>query len=370
MGIPNDEVVQIRQADAVGDPTMVTVSCPDKIGLGCDLCRIVLLLGLNILKAGVGGPCMAWNLLKERLVELCPVPALFGIDISYLAAAGLLDNHVPQVFLLKFCCFDSMGLLHHVTRVLCEMELTIMRVKVSTTPDGRVMDLCFITDGRELPYTKSRKDEAYERLQNILGDSVTSCEIESVTEDMTEVMEQILGVEEQLSCSCLSVTMANSLSPAHTLIQMQCGHHKGLLYDILRTLKDCNIQISYGRYYVGRKGDYEVDLFVVRPNGKKIIDELEKSALCSCLRVELRHLLHVAMVNRDHNTELLVANPVEVPGKGRPLVLHDITLILKDLEKRIFLIGRHVVDDGEWELTCAMRSRIVDSITSMLMVWD
>ena len=51
MGIPNDEVVQIRQADAVGDPTMVTVSCPDKIGLGCDLCRIVLLLGLNILKA-------------------------------------------------------------------------------------------------------------------------------------------------------------------------------------------------------------------------------------------------------------------------------------------------------------------------------
>ena len=76
-----------------------------------------------------------------------------------------------------------------------------------------------------------------------MGDSVTSCEIESVTEDMTEVMEQILGVEEQLSCSCLSVTMANSLSPAHTLIQMQCGHHKGLLYDILRTLKDCNIQV-------------------------------------------------------------------------------------------------------------------------------
>lgn len=100
-------------------------------------------------------------------------------------------------------------------------------------------------------------------------------------------------------------------------------------------------QISYGRYYVGRKGDYEVDLFVVRPNGKKIIDELEKSALCSCLRVELRHPLHVAMVNRDHNTELLVANPVEVPGKGRPLVLHDITLILKNLEKRIFLVRMH-----------------------------
>lgn len=35
-----------------------------------------------------------------------------------------------------------------VTQVLCELELTIRRVKVSTTPDGRVMDLFFITDAR------------------------------------------------------------------------------------------------------------------------------------------------------------------------------------------------------------------------------
>lgn len=34
------------------------------------------------------------------------------------------------------------------TAVLCELELTIKKVKVSTTPDGRVMDLFFITDTR------------------------------------------------------------------------------------------------------------------------------------------------------------------------------------------------------------------------------
>ena len=55
MGIPSDEVVQIRHADAAGDPTVVTVSCPDKTGLGCDLCRVVLLSGLNILKGGLPG---------------------------------------------------------------------------------------------------------------------------------------------------------------------------------------------------------------------------------------------------------------------------------------------------------------------------
>ncbi|KAF7826740.1 ACT domain-containing protein ACR10-like [Senna tora] len=35
-----------------------------------------------------------------------------------------------------------------VTEVLCELELTIKKAKVSTTPDGKVMDLFFITDTR------------------------------------------------------------------------------------------------------------------------------------------------------------------------------------------------------------------------------
>lgn len=35
-----------------------------------------------------------------------------------------------------------------VTAVLSELELTIKKVKVSTTPDGKVMDLFFITDTR------------------------------------------------------------------------------------------------------------------------------------------------------------------------------------------------------------------------------
>jgi UTP:GlnB (protein PII) uridylyltransferase len=33
-----------------------------------------------------------------------------------------------------------------VTKVLTELELTIQRVKVTTTPDGKVLDLFFVTD--------------------------------------------------------------------------------------------------------------------------------------------------------------------------------------------------------------------------------
>uniref|UniRef100_A0A453GZ96 ACT domain-containing protein ACR n=1 Tax=Aegilops tauschii subsp. strangulata TaxID=200361 RepID=A0A453GZ96_AEGTS len=290
-----------------------------------------------------------------------------------------------------------------VTCVLCEMELTIRRVKVSTTPDGRVMDLFFITDARELLHTKSRREEAYEKLQSVLGDSVTSCEIESATEDMSSclqasallsplVLEQMFSevdvIEEQSSRSRsdsrLSVTMDNSLSPAHTLIQIQCGDHKGLLYDIMRTVKDCNIQISYGRFYAGQKGRCEVDLFAVQSDGKKILDQQKQRTMCSRLRTELLRPLRVALVNRGPDAELLVANPVEVSGKGRPLVFYDITLALKNLHRRVFLaeIGRHVVDDREWEvyrvhlgeddheLSCSVRSKIVDGVTNMLMGWD
>jgi len=339
------------------------------------------------------------------LVELCPAAAPYGLDASYLAAAGLDDGlapAAPQVFLLKFCCFDRMGLLHDVTRILCEMELTIRRVKVSTTPDGRVMDLFFITDARELLHTKNRREEAYEKVQTVLGDSVTSCEIDSATEDMSSCLQASaplppLGldrmfntdlIEDQLSRSrsntSLSVTTDNSLSPVHTLIQIQCVDHKGLLYDIMRTLKDCNIQISYGRFYAGQKGRCELDLFAVQSDGKKILDLQKQRTLCSRLRMELMRPLHVALVNRGPDMELLVANPVEVSGKGRPLVFYDITLALKNLHKRIFLaeIGRHVVDDREWEvyrvhlgeqgheLSCSAQNKIVDGVTNMLMGWD
>ncbi|BAT09519.1 Os09g0570900 [Oryza sativa Japonica Group] len=255
-------------------------------------------------------------------------------------------------------------------------------------------DVC--NDLRELLHTKSRREETYDKLQSVLGDSLTSCEIESATEEMSsclqastllphsavEEMFNVEVVEEQSrSCGGLSVAMDNSLSPAHTLIQIQCGDHKGLVYDIMRTLKDCNIQISYGRFYASQNGSCEVDLFAVQSDGKKIVDQHKQRALCCRLRTELHRPLRVALVNRGPDTELLVANPVEVSGKGRPLVFYDITLALKKLHKRIFLaeIGRHVVGDREWEVYrvhlgegdhSSLRSKIVDGVTNMLMGWD
>lgn len=81
-----------------------------------------------------------------------------------------------------------------------------------------------------------------------------------------------------------------------------------------------------------------MDLFIMQADGKKIVDPSKQDALCSRLRMELLRPLRVAVVNRGPDAELLVANPVELSGRGRPLVFYDITLALKILSISIFSV--------------------------------
>ncbi|KDO67681.1 hypothetical protein CISIN_1g0447302mg, partial [Citrus sinensis] len=50
MGIPCDDIVLVQLGSTPTEPSVVTVNCPDKNGLGCDLCRIILEFGLFIVR--------------------------------------------------------------------------------------------------------------------------------------------------------------------------------------------------------------------------------------------------------------------------------------------------------------------------------
>lgn len=89
---------------------------------------------------------------------------------------------------------------------------------------------------------------------------------------------------------------------------------------------------------IKQRRNCEIDLFIVQADGKKLVDTKIQRALSSHLEVELLRPLRVAVVSRGPDTELLVANPVELSGKGRPLVFHDITLALKMLKSCIFSV--------------------------------
>lgn len=74
-------------------------------------------------------------------------------------------------------------------------------------------------------------------------------------------------------------------------------------------------------------------------DGKKVVDTEKQNLVCSRLRMELVRPLRVEVMSRGPDTELLVANPVELSGKGRPLVFYDITLAITSLSIRIFSVG-------------------------------
>ncbi|POO01766.1 ACT domain containing protein [Trema orientale] len=411
MGILHEDVVIIRQSEKEGEPSEITINCPDKTGLGCDLCRIILFFGLSIVKGDVstdgkwcylvfwviGKSETRWSLLKRRLVEACP-SCSSASGISFYRSE-LQPPKPSDVFLLTLCCHDRRGLLHDVTRVLCELELTIKKVKVSTTPDGRVMDMLFITDTREHLHTSERRNETREFLKNVLENAMISCEIEKVGPEITASSQAsflpsaitedtfVLEMPNQLpsgslTSSNVSIIFDNSLSPAHTLVQIICQDHKGLLYDIMRTLKDYNIQISYGRFIIKQRRHCEIDLFIVQADGKKIVDPSKQKSLTSRLQLELLRPLRVAVVSRGPDLELLVTNPVELSGKGRPLVFHDITLSLKMLNTGIFSaeIRRHIIGGREWEvyrvlldegdISSVPRNTIEGGVWKMLMGWE
>ncbi|THG11426.1 hypothetical protein TEA_017131 [Camellia sinensis var. sinensis] len=348
MAVPSeDDAVLVQKGKNPGDPHVITINCPDKTGLGCDIFRTILDFGLYITKGDV-------------------------------------------------------------TQVVCELELAIQKVKVTTTPDGRVLDLFFITDNLELLHTKTRQDETCEQLRSVLGESCISCELQLAGSQYDRhqgssslspvVADELFRCEPSDNETCAqalspdmkklknaSVTADNSLSPAHTLLQIQCIDHKGLLYDIMRTLKDCNIQIAYGRLGPVRKGNRELDLFVQQKDGKKIVDPEKQCALCSRLKAEMLHPLRVIIANRGPDTELFVANPVELAGMGKPRVFYEVTLALKTLGTCIFSaeIGRHSTADREWEVyrflldeNCkfelskvVVRNQIVNRVRRTLMGW-
>lgn len=420
MGMLCDDAVVIQKGKKPGEPHVITINCPDKTGLSCDICRTILDYGLCITKGDVSTdgrwcyivlwvvphssiPIVRWPNLKNRLLSLSP-----SCTVSFYLNQPSPRSVPSPVYLLAFCCLDRKGLLHDVTQVLCELEFTIQRVKVTTMPDGRVMDLFFITDNLELIHTQKRQDEACEQLHSVLGDSCISCELKlagpqydfhqgssSLSPVVSEELFRCEPSENETGSQAFSpdmkklmkasVSMDNSLSPAHTLLQIQCIDHKGLLYDIMRTLKDYEIQIAYGRLCPVTKDKRELDLFIQQKDGKKIVDPDKQTALCSRLKVEMLHPLRVIVANRGPDTELLVANPVELSLNGRPRVFYDVTLALKTLGICIFSaeIGRHSTADREWEVyrflldenckfelsNMVVRNHIVDMVRRTLMGW-
>lgn len=68
---------------------------------------------------------------------------------------------------------------------------------------------------------------------------VHSCISETVAQELFGGYE----VDVDRPQSEASITVDNLLSPTHTLLQIRCLDQKGLVYDIFKISKDCNIRV-------------------------------------------------------------------------------------------------------------------------------
>lgn len=92
-------------------------------------------------------------MIKEVFCTVNTFPSPVYIPFAHISVTGRIWSFFfwPNEFLCV-CKYLNLALRNitfaDVIKVLCELELIIKKVKVSTTPDGKVMDLFFITDTR------------------------------------------------------------------------------------------------------------------------------------------------------------------------------------------------------------------------------
>lgn len=387
--VPSDEIVDIRPpGPKQGDPSVITINCPDQLGLGADLTRILFEFGLVVVRgdlstdgrwcfvifwvtprAGSSRP-IKWALLKKRLISTCPS------TIAHLLLPHLSLLKPKKTYVLQAHSLDRVGLLNDVAQTIWELELTIHKMKATTSPDGKAVNMFYVTDSREMLHERKRQEDVCDRLKSILGETSSGCEIrqagpewgtldctpfcslspsvaeELFNEGLADLETDVSSVDAHSSLQKVCVTLDNSLSPGHTLLQIACQDRKGLLYDCMRVLKDFHIQVAYGRLFANSKKVREIDLFILQRDGHKILDPQKQKTLCSRLEMEIVQPVRVLVVNRGPDTELLVATPVDISGRGRPQVLYDITSVLKTFDICIFQadIGRHVINEQQWEI--------------------
>eukprot|EP00898_Chlorokybus_atmophyticus_P005550 jgi/Chlat1/5997/Chrsp4S06312 len=387
------DVVRLRPGATPAKPTEVCISCPDVVGLGSDLARILFDFGLVVTRGdfstdgkwcfvvfevftGEGAPPCKWRLLKSRLEHVCPSPQPRTLTDELESPRPPPSS--PKMYMFQVCASDRCGVLHDVTQTLWQEQMSIHQVHVSTSPDNNAVDLFFVTDDKnELP-SEVRAADVCEAVCDTLRDCVTNCSMwpapchsppfkwssQEVREDepadllqdcddlfqrQTHLTEWTHHDENQPSSTVVSVD--NTTSKNHTLLYVRARDRKGLLYDLLRVMKDVSMQVSYGKIK-STDSFCEMDLLVRQADGSTLPDKLQDEVKRQ-LRIAIESPIRIACGNKGTDaacTELLVVTPVDKGGGVRPRVLIDVTAALRELAVSVFKADiHHIWSEGRHE---------------------
>ncbi|CAG9467632.1 unnamed protein product [Pedinophyceae sp. YPF-701] len=375
----------------------IRICCPDATGLGCDLTRTLVDAGLAVMRGDfstdgkwafvifqvqvTSGYRPNWPRLFRGLAAQCPSSRTLWRSGSNSRRTALAE----RVFILQVRSYDRCGVLHNLVQALWDAELVVHRAQITTNPGGEVVDMFWVSDQREELPSQPRVLEVVRGVREALKQPQASCFFSVVApEDMASgdarsvrVLNrdakgqaplrppQVLGVQAgrrrqasypgALSEAGIALEPSDGLAPArdvtvavdngisaeHTVVHVRCPDRKGLLYDILRVLKDADVSISYGRIEadpVTHQAFMEVFL-EEDGDGTKIQDR----DMTEELRLKVQHAIAWPVritLNPVYDgafTNLTVKAPVDSGGRGRPRVIYDVTRALSSAGFGVFM---------------------------------
>ena len=291
-----------------------------------------------------------WELLRQRLELLCPHKSALSTIPSVDSLDKLEETHSQQsLYILQVEGHDRVGLLHDVTLALWELQLTLHRAHVTTSPSGNAVDLFYVTDDlHELP-NPARVGEITRKIKPVVASTPEEANRVNILIHPAPAFVTRQGrIKTLRAAEGMVVTEANEvpsdfdtmvevdnlMSPAHTVFQVRTRDRQGLLYDCLRVSKDLKVSVSYAKVEIVDKVVCEVVLFT-----RKNKDQEQTDYLCAKYKEHVDRPIKVEMLSESGNaltSELRVVAPLDIVGHTRPRVLLDVTEALQDLRVMVF----------------------------------
>lgn len=355
-------------------------------GLGCDVARLIFDAGLQILKTDIsidGTYCLMlfivdapskiqvnWENLGRKLRQVVAHDFSLNRQLNLpMAPEG------ARACIIVIECENRVGLLHALIESLWEAELHVAQstTKAGATPN-HVRDSFLVYDCRLRLPDPVREREIAAKLQEALPewrmavsfDCVAASEpwpapdqdlraacVPQLCKDAaprhnlshvpcnTEQQAHFCPAQEGQSVfvskgwgapdETVVITVDHSISPHCTVVHLACRPRKGLLYDLLRTTHELDVQVDHVTSRLQPESQFcDIQLFVKDSEGRQLQDDRLLQALLLRLRkaVELPVVVSVSE-GRDAGTwEVWVFTLPDSGMRGRPRVTYDVTTVL------------------------------------------
>ncbi|KAL3157737.1 hypothetical protein ABBQ32_012162 [Trebouxia sp. C0010 RCD-2024] len=326
-----------------------------------------------------------WPLLKTRLEKICPrsqgAQALWRWN-----SRG--QEPLQHPFLLQVTSYNREGVLHDLMHVLWEADVAVFKAHITTGPSEKVLDLFWIYDNKkELP-ENHRILQICDLVKDCVGQQDAKCSISpapagSCADDSTSALLKRCACKDAKPAASLrkitshrkssnsvqsdlsswqgsqseeyghgreevQVAIDNSTTSAYSLINIVCKDRKGLVYDLMRTVKDIHIRVAYGKVLVRQDYMCEADLFVQEVDGSQITEQEAQDELIERVKqaAALPVVISIQDVYDETCTELLVLANLDSGARGRPRVTYDVTAALNAMQLCVFMADVYIESPG------------------------